>query len=59
MIDATTTDENTLNTSYIVDIIDLGTTEVKPFLSSIDHRCQFGSHIYDITNVNALLLIYQ
>jgi hypothetical protein len=51
MIDASTTDRSTLNTFYIVDIIDLGTTEVKPFLSSIDHRCQFGSHIYDITTV--------
>ena len=51
MIDASITDKSTLNTFYIVDIIDLGTTEVKPFLSSIDHRCQFGSHIYDITAV--------
>jgi len=51
MIDASTTDKSTLNTSYIVDIIDLGTTEVKPFLSSIDHRCQFGTHIYEITTV--------
>jgi hypothetical protein len=51
MIDASTADNSTLNTFYTVDVIDRGTTEVKPFLSRIDHRCQFGSHIYDITTV--------
>jgi hypothetical protein len=34
MIDASTTDKGTLYTFYIVDIIDLGTTEVKSLLSN-------------------------